>query len=280
VNYVTTRKLAIFLVLALALALPAVAQEGATIVGTVTDPSGAAVPAVQITITNTATGQVLRNVSNEAGQYVVTALGVGKYNVAAEISGFKRFEQKDVVLNVGDRLRVDIVLQVGETRESVNVEATAIAVQADSGEISDVVTGNQVLNLSMNGRNLYELATLTPGAASALPAFNGPSAQGSSAIISFNGSRPDHNLFMVDGGEDYDRGSGGKFELMPSLDAVAEFRVLTSNYSADYGLSSGATLSMVFKSGTKDFHGGMWEFFRNDALDALTISAIRFPKPT
>ena len=267
-NYVKPRQLALLFILALALALPAMAQD-ATIVGTVTDPSGATVPGVQITITNTATGQILRNVSNQAGQYAVNALGVGKYTVAAEISGFKKFEQRDLVLNVGDRTRVDITLQVGETKESVNVEATAVNVQADSGEISDVVTGAQVLNLSMNGRNLYELATLTPGAASALPAFNGPSAQGSSAIISFNGSRPDHNLFMVDGGEDYDRGSGGKFELMPSLDAIAEFRVLTSNYSADYGLGSGATLSMVFKSGGRDFHGGMWEFFRNDALDAV-----------
>ena len=197
-NYVKPRQLALLFVLALALVLPAMAQD-ATIVGTVTDPSGAAVPGVKITITNSATGQILRNVSNEAGQFVANALGVGKYTVAAEISGFKKFEQKDLILNVGDRARVDIALQVGETKESVNVEATAINVQADSGEISDVVTGTQVLNLSMNGRNLYELATLTPGAASALPAFNGPSAQGSSAIISFNGSRPDHNLFMVDG---------------------------------------------------------------------------------
>ena len=277
-DYAKPRQLALLFFLVLALAVPVLAQEGATIVGTVTDPSGAAVPAVQITIINSATGQVIRNVSNAAGQYVVTPLPVGTYTVAAELSGFKKFEQKDVVVNVGDRVRVDILLQVGETRESVNVEANAIHVQADSGEVSDVVTGNQVLNLSMNGRNLYELATLTPGAASALPAFNGPSAQGSSAIISFNGSRPDHNLFMVDGGEDYDRGSGGKFELMPSLDAVAEFRVLTSNYSADYGLSSGATLSMVFKSGTKDFHGGMWEFFRNDALDAVNYFSNSVPE--
>ena len=122
----------------------------------------------------------------------------------------------------------------------------------------------------MNGRNLYELATLIR-ASSALPDFNGPSAQGSSAAISFNGQRPDHNVFLADGGEDYDRGSGGKFETMPSLDAIAEFRTLTSNYSADYGLGSGATISMVFKSGTKDFHGGAWEFFRNNALDAANF---------
>jgi len=113
VDYAKPRQLVLLLLLVLALALPVVAQEGATIVGTVTDPSGATVPGVQITVTNSATGQILRNVSNGAGQYVVTALGVGTYNVTAEISGFKKFEQKNVVLNVGDRLRVDIVLQVG-----------------------------------------------------------------------------------------------------------------------------------------------------------------------
>ncbi|MGD0617527.1 MAG: carboxypeptidase regulatory-like domain-containing protein [Bryobacteraceae bacterium] len=266
-------KLSRFLIvclLAFAFAMVAVAQEAA-IVGTVTDPSGAAVPGVQISITNADTGQVRQITSNDAGQYVVPSLGVGKYTVKAASSGFKAFEQNDVVLNVGDRLRVDITLQVGQSKESVNVEAVATRVQADSGEVSEIVTGNQVLDLSMNGRNLYELATLIPGASSALPAFNGPSAQGSSAIVSFNGQRPDHNVYLVDGGEDYDRGSGGKFEIMPSLDAIAEFRTLTSNYAADYGLSSGGTLTMVFKSGTKDFHGGMWEFFRNDALDAANF---------
>ena len=266
-------KLSRFLIvclLAFAFAMVAAAQE-ATIVGTVTDQSGAAVPGVQITLTNTATGQVRHIASNDAGQYVVASLGIGNYDVKAESSGFKTFEQKGVVLNQGDRARIDIALQVGETKESVNVEAIATRVQADSGEVSGVVTGNQVLDLSMNGRNLYELATLIPGASSAIPDFNGPSAQGSSAAISFNGQRPDHNVFLADGGEDYDRGSGGKFEIMPSLDAIAEFRTLTSNYSADYGLGSGATISMVFKSGTKDFHGGMWEFFRNNDLDAANF---------
>jgi hypothetical protein len=256
--------------LILAFATVALAQE-ATIVGTVTDQSGAAVPGVQITLTNAATGQVRHIASNDSGQYVVSSLGIGTYDIKAESSGFKTFEQKGVVLNQGDRLRVDMALQVGETKESVNVEAIATRVQADSGEVSDVVTGNQVLGLSMNGRNLYELAALIPGASSAVPDFNGPSAQGSSAAISFNGLRPDHNVFLADGGEDYDRGSGGKFEIMPSLDAIAEFRTLTSNYSADYGLGSGATISMVFKSGTRDFHGGAWEFFRNDALDAANF---------
>jgi hypothetical protein len=262
-------KIARFLIL-LTFAAGAFAQE-ATIVGTVTDQTGAAVPNAQITITSTDTNQVRHITSNESGQYVVPSLAVGKYEVRAEAPGFKSFDQKDVTINVGDRARINITLVVGETKESVNVEATAVRVQSDSGEVSEVINSTQVVDLAMNGRNLYELSTLVPGASSALPSFNGPSAQGSNAIVSFNGQRPDHNVYLVDGGEDYDRGSGGKFEIMPSLDAIAEFRTLTSNYSADYGLSSGGTLSMVFKSGTKDFHGGMWEFFRNDALDAANF---------
>lgn len=258
----------ILFALLIGLSVCAYAQETAEVVGTITDQAGAIVPNATVTIINAQTGLVRNALSNASGQFAVADLPIGTYTVKAEVAGFKVAEQRDLVLNVGAHVRVDFQMQVGETKESVNVEAEAVRVQSDSGEISEVVTGTQVLDLSMNGRNLYELATLIPGASSALPSFNGPSAQGSSAIVSFNGQRPDHNLFMIDGGEAYDRGSGGKFEIMPSLDAISEFRTLTSNYSADYGLSSGATLSMVFRSGTKNFHGGMWEFFRNDDLDA------------
>ena len=125
----------IFCLLVLAFAMVASAQE-ATIVGTVTDQSGAAVPGVQITLTNTATGQVRHIASNDSGQYVVASLGIGNYDIKAESSGFKTFEQNGVVLNQGDRARIDIALQVGETKESVNVEAIATRVQADSGEVS------------------------------------------------------------------------------------------------------------------------------------------------
>jgi len=267
VKHFQMSRILILCLLVFAFAVAARAQE-ATVVGMITDQSGAAIPGVQITITNDQTGQVRHEVSNDAGQYVVPSLANGKYTLKVEASGFKTAERKDVVLNVGDRVRVDLQLQVGETRESVNVEAAATRVQSDSSEVSEVVTGQQVTELAANGRNMVSLASLIPGASSSVPAFNGPSAQGSNFILSFNGQRPDHNLWMADGGEDYDRGSGGKFEIMPSIDAIAEFTTLTSNYAADYGGNSGATLSLAFKSGTKDFHGGMWEFFRNDALDA------------
>jgi len=270
VKQVSLRLVLLIFVLLGAFAFQAFGQE-ATIVGTITDPSGSSIPNVAITITNTATAAVRRTVSNEAGQYAAPGLGNGKYTIKAEAPGFKASQQNDIVLDVGAHARVDFQLQVGETRESVTVEAIANQVQSDSSEVSEVVNGDQMSLLATDGRNLVNLASLMPGVSSTVSDFNGPSAQGSGFSISFNGLRPDHNVWMVDGGENYDRGSGGKFNIMPSIDAVAEFRALTSNYSADYGLNSGATLSLVFKSGQSTFHGAAWEFVRNNALDAANF---------
>ena len=250
-----------------AFAFLAHAQE-ATIVGTVTDPSGAPVPSVKITVTSTETGQVRHIDTSGLGQYVVPDIAIGHYSVRAEASGFKAAEQKDIKLNVGDRARVDFKLELGSTQESINVEAAAVAVQTESGEVSDVISGQQVSQLATNGRSLYSLAGLTAGASSYMSDFQSPTPVGGDAGVSFNGLRQNHNLWMVDGGEDSDRGGAGGIDVMPSVDAVAEFRALTSNYSAEFGLSSAATMTIVFKSGAKQFHAGAWEFFRNDALDA------------
>ena len=122
---------------------------------------------------------------------------------------------------------------------------------------------------------MVSLTTLGTGVSNNLPSFNGVTAQGSGFGLSFNGMRPDHNDWLIDGGEAYDRGSGGKFDLMPSPDALAEFQTLSSNYSPDYGIASGGTITMVVKSGTKDYHGELWEFDRNDAFDADSYFAKR-----
>ncbi len=244
------------------------AAQDATIVGTVVDPSGATVPEVAITVTSADTGQVRRFKTNDSGQYVIPELRIGRYSIKAEISGFKTAEHRDVVLNVGDRERIDFKLQVGNTSESIEVSATAVTLQTESGEISDVITGEKVTQLATNGRSLYALATLTAGASSSMPDFQSPTPVGGDASVSFNGLRQNHNIWLIDGGENDDRGGAGGISIMPSIDAIAEFRTLTSNYSAEYGLASGATLTMAFKSGTKQFHGSAWEFLRNDALDA------------
>jgi len=241
---------------------------GGTPLGTVTDPSGAIVPNVAITVTNTDTTQATHVTTNQGGEFTAPDLPIGRYVVVAEVAGFKKSEQKNITLDVGARTRVDLKLEVGSTQESVTVEATAVALQTESGEISDVITGKQVSQLATNGRSIYSLATLTAGASSNMVDFQNPVPVGGDASVSFNGLRVSHNLYMVDGGEDYDRGGSGNISILPSVDSIAEFRQLTSNYSAEYGLSSGATMTMVFKSGTKSFHASGWEFFRNDALDA------------
>jgi hypothetical protein len=253
--------------LVLVFAAQALAQE-ATIVGTVTDPTGAAVPNVTITVTSIDTGLARTLTSSSDGQFVAPDLRIGRYTVRAAASGFKIAEQKDVVLQINDRTRIDFKLTVGSAQEQVTVEAVAIAVQADTGEVSDVITGQQITQLSTNGRSMYSLISLTPGASSGQADFQIPTPVGGDANVSFNGMRESHNLYLLDGSESSDRGGAGGSDVMPSLDAIAEFRQMTSNYSAEYGLSSAATMTAVIKSGTKQIHASGWEFLRNDAFDA------------
>ncbi len=259
--------LAILVVLLVGLPFLAYGQE-ATIVGTVTDPAGAVVPNVTITITNVGTARVHVFQTNDAGQYVAPSLPIGQYNVKAEAAGFKVEESQGVVLNVNDRDRVDFQMKVGTKSETVSVEANAIQVQADSSEQSSLVSGTQISQLATNGRSIYTYVTLTTGASNLMPDFQAPTPVGSNSNISFNGNRPGHNLYLLDGGENSDRGGAGSSSIMPSVDAISETQTLTSNYTADYGLSSGGTISSAVKSGNKTFHASAWEFFRNDALDA------------
>jgi hypothetical protein len=250
------------------LGVSAYGQDTASILGTVTDPTGAAVPSAQITITNTDTGIVRSTTANATGTYAARDLSFGHYKVRAEAPGFKATERTGITLEVNDTLRADMALQVGESKESVTVEANAIQVQADTNEVSQTITAAEVADLATNGRNVIQLAALVPGAASTLPDFDSPMAQNQSHSISFNGQRPDHNDWLVNGGEAYDRGSGGILIVSPSQDSLQEFKVMTSNYSADLGQASGGMITMATKSGTKDYHGGAWEYVRNNAFDA------------
>ena len=256
----------------LGLSLAAKAQQ-ATVVGTVIDPSGAAVANATITVTDLDSGVSRTIQTNSTGQYVVPDLNIGHYSVKAQASGFKVDEQKDVVLQVGDRARIDFQMQVGQIQETITVEANPVRVQTDSGEQSSVITGQQISQIAVSGRSMYQLAALVPGASSEIGA-GGMSAGvvntpvGGDASVEFNGLRQNHNIYLLDGGEDDDRGGAGGMSIAPSSDAIAEFQTLTSNYSADYGLSSAGTMSMVLKSGSKNFHASAWEFNRNNAFDA------------
>jgi hypothetical protein len=258
--------LILFLLLA-GLPFLAAAQE-ATIVGTVTDPSGGVVPNVTITVTHVETGRVRTVASNDAGQFAAASLPIGRYDVRAEAAGFKVEETKGIILNVNDRIRVDFQMKLGAKSETVSVESNAISVQSDTSEMSSLISGTQISQLSTNGRSIYTYVALTTGASNLMPDFQAPTPVGANSNISFNGNRPGHNLYLLDGGENSDRGGAGSSSIMPSIDALAETQTLTSNYSADYGLSSGGTISSAVKSGSKTFHASAWEFFRNDALDA------------
>src|SRR5580704_10565171 len=258
-----------FLVLVLA-GLPSRSfAQNATIVGTVTDPSGSVIPNVSVGVTNTDTGRTITFPTNEDGQFVVPDLPVGHYSVKATADGFRAAERGGIVLNVGDRLRVDFRMSVGAKTETISVEANAIQVQSDSSEVSSLISAKQISELATNGRTIYSYVALTPGASSLTPDTQIPiPTGGASDNVSFNGNRPGHNLYLLDGGENSDRGGAGASSVLPSIDAIAETQTLTSNYSADYGLSSGGTISSVVKSGTQTIHASAWEFFRNDALDA------------
>jgi len=262
------RKLLGSLAFALCALAIAGAQENAEITGVVTDSTGAAVPGATITITHVTTATVHTTQSGGSGLYDFPGLQIGTYDLKATAPGFKTYTTSGLILNTAQTLRADVRLEVGSASQTITVQANALQVQSETSEVSSLITGQQVLQLSTNGRNVMSLTTLGTGVTNTLPSFNGVTAQGSSAEINFNGSRYDHNNWLIDGGEVYDRGSGGKLDVAISPDALSEFQVLSSNYFPDYGIASGGTVLMVLKSGTRQFHGGLWEFNRNDAFDA------------
>ncbi|MGH9695241.1 MAG: carboxypeptidase regulatory-like domain-containing protein, partial [Bryobacteraceae bacterium] len=250
------------------LTLGAVAQENATITGVVTDPSGAVVPTATITLTNPATSQARNAVSNTSGIYTFSNVGIGHFTLSAVASGFQTFTRTDIVVNVAQNLKEDIGLSVGSQGQTVTVRADALQLQSETSELSTLISGEQVSQLATNGRNVTALAALGMGVSNNLPAFGGVNALTSANGISFNGTRVSHNIYMLDGGELNDRGCGGCFSSLPSIDALAQFQTLDSNYGPDYGIGSGGTILMVLKSGARDFHGEAYYFNRNEDYDA------------
>jgi hypothetical protein len=273
-----------FAVLGLLLALTPVlrAQENATINGTVTDASGAVVANAQLALTNSATGQVRSESSNSVGAYRFGNVGIGTYTLDATASGFQKYTKTGIVVNVAQTLEEDISFKVGSATQTVSVQAEALQTQTETSEVSTLISGQQVEELSTNGNNVTALAALGLGVSNNLPSFSGVDALTSANGISFNGTRTTHNIYLLDGAEQNDRGCGGCFMNLPSQEAIAEFQTLDSNYSPDYGIGSGGTILLVLKSGTHDFHGEVYEFNRNtdyDANDYFTKNAGQ-PRPS
>ncbi|HZL51252.1 MAG TPA: TonB-dependent receptor [Terracidiphilus sp.] len=254
------------------------AQES-VVTGTVTDQSGALVPNATITLINDETGVIRSTVSNGDGLYSFPSLLIGKYTLTVNMNGFAPYKQTGVIVTVGATLRFDVRLAVGTQNQQVIVQADVLQVQTETSENSNLITSAQMKQLATNGRNMVSLTTLGLGVSANIPSFNGVASKGTSFTISFNGNRPSHNVWLVDGAEAYDRGAGGQINLMPNLDAIAEFQTLASNYSPDYGAGSGGMISIALKSGTRDFHGSVWEFNRNDALMANYYFSKRANRP-
>src|ERR1035437_7840236 len=244
------------------------AQDNANINGTVVDSTGALVANAAISLTSPASGQVRRAVSNSAGAYSFPNIGIGTYRLTASAQGFANYTKTDIVVNVAQTLEENITLNVGSQAQTVTVQADALQVQSETSEVSTLISSEQVALLSVNGRNVTQLAALGLGVSNNLPAFGGIDALGGANGISFNGTRLQHNIYLLDGGELNDRGCGGCYMSLPSQDAIAEFQTLDSNYSPDYGIGSGATIVMVLKSGTHKYHGELYEFNRNTDYDA------------
>ena len=230
------------------------AQELSTLTGTATDSSGALVPNVQVIITNSATGVSRSAVTNAAGIYTASEIPVGTYSLKAKAPGFKGFQLNGIVVNVHSTVEANVVLNVGETSESVTVWADQVQVQAESNEVSNVISSVQVENISTNGRSPFKLQELVPGANSTMPSYTTPvnelNSGGCTACVSFSGKRPTHNLNLIDGGEINDRGTGGSYDIEISQDAVSEFKVISSNAPPDVGMASGGIVSSASRAAT------------------------------
>jgi len=260
-----------FLLLPLFLMLACVsifAQANSSVIGIVTDQTGAVVAGAKIVLTDPATGATKTTLSGSTGLYELAGLNAANYNMKITAKGFESYSQSGIVVNISATARVDVKLTVGAESQTVTVEADALAVQSDSNVVSTLINEQQITDLPTNGRNILALATLGLGVTNNLPDMNSPTSVGSTFSISFNGLNWTHNIYLIDGGEAYDRGSGGKVSVMPSQDSLGEFQLMASNYPPDYGISSGGTVSMSLKSGAQKFHGEAWEFARNDAFDA------------
>jgi hypothetical protein len=251
-----------FLLLALILLLaPAVLASGptGTITGTVTDPSGAVVRNARITVTNESTNAVREAETNDDGDFTVALLPPGRYRVTAENAGFRKSIFSDVVVNVDQTTRVDFSLVVGAVSEELLVKETPFAVQADTSTLGQVVNNTLVEQLPLNERNFLNFALLVPG--SQLPAEGSQnSTQG--GALSVNGAREQSNNFLLDGVDNNDPYIN-QYVALPSVDAIQEFKVQSSDYSAEYGRTGGAQINVVLKSGANDFHGTAFEYFRN-----------------
>jgi hypothetical protein len=245
------------------------------VLGTVTDTSGAVVPGAKVTLTNTGTGIARTMTSNETGEFIFSNQQIGTMKVLVEAKGFKNFSVADIVLTAGQRLRVEAKLEIGSAVETVQVEAVAaVQLQADSSNISSEIATTNMVELPTNGRNYYNLVGLQAGVKTG-GGSGDPTDNRQKMDFQANGQSSYYNNNMIDG-MDNNMVSLGTVAVTPSLDALEQVQVETSNYSAEYSRTGGGIANLITKSGTNAFHGSAFEFMRNDAFDANPWAANKF----
>ena len=258
----------VFALLALALAASLPAQEfRGTILGRVTDSSGGVVANAAVSVTNQDTNTVAKATTTEAGTYTVPFLLPGPYTVSVQFAGFRVFQREGIVVQVQDRIEINVVLEPGQLTETVVVRGEAPLLETASGSVGQVVDQASISNLPMNGRAVYLMARIVPGMVPTdTRLFTRPFDNGAVSNVSMGGSRAASNNIMLDGIANMNIQSQVAF--VPSPDAIQEMKVQINTYDAEFGRAAGGVLNAIVKSGTNRFHGSLYEFWRNDLLEA------------
>src|SRR5690242_9971103 len=240
-----------------------------TIVGTITDPSGAVVSGAKVTLTNLGTNATLSTTAGSDGNYTFTPVRVGSYKIDVSAPGFQTTSQRPIAVDVSSHVQVNFALKPGSVTEVVEVTSSAPVLETQNASVGQVVDQRSVDSLPLNGRNFTFLAQLSAGVNTPQADTRGNAASGA---FSANGLRPAQNNYLLDGidnnSDTVDFLNGTNYVVLPPPDAIQEFRVQTSDFSAEYGRSGAAVLNATIKSGTNSLHGTIWEFLRNDKLDA------------
>src|SRR5580704_3714846 len=243
-------------------------QITGSIRGSVLDPSGAIVQAARVTATQIETGLTRAAVTDHQGAYVLVELPIGHYQLEVHAQGFQSYLQQGISLDVNQTATVSIHLKLGAETQQVEVRADAALVQNTVSSLGQTVMEHEILDLPLDGRNFSQLGSLQPGVVPLTPGLleaGGPARQNQAYAV--DGQRPESNNFLIDGADNVSSVDGG-FVLKPPIDAIAEFKILTHNADAEFGRNTGSTTNIVTRSGSNSFHGALWEFFRNDAMDS------------
>lgn len=248
------------------------------IVGTIRDEKGAIIAGAKVTVSSPATGLQRQTTTADNGIFRVVGLPTGSYQIKAEAAGFATANTTGVEVGVDQIRSLDLVLRVGVKNEVVDVQADAALTQTESSKLGEIIDNKKVEDLPLNGRDFAQLARLNPGVATSGGGGGQQGGEGGVSGFSSNGQRSTSNNFMVDGVDNNDY-FGGTAAQLPSIDSIQEFEVQTNTFAAEYGRNSGSVVNLVTKSGTNDLHGSVYEFFRNDALDARNyFNDSQFPK--